>query len=323
MNNNRYFDRIDYIENIDILSEMVCKEYKLGNFKDTKIIEIGYEDFNAIITSSTGKYFMKVFNNSRNDDEVKDVIERAYIARKSGIKSPKVYENPNGEIITTLEYKNSKFRIALMEYINGNSFFELNKKATDEDLIKITDLASTFGNIEYKPKFIYDSWAISSFIKEYEKKKQYLSKEHLAYIEPIYDRFKKFNYELLPKSFTHGDIILTNIMVDKNNEYWVVDYSVSNYTARLNEIVVASGDFAIIENKKIESEKRVKLMFERWAKNVKATDFERSSFELLFRVQNSMYILNPSYEIAMGNNSEENKTYLELGKFGFELEVNM
>lgn len=323
MKNSRYFDRIDYIENIDILSEMVCKEYQLGNYIDTKIIEIGYEDFNAIITSSTGKYFMKVFSNIRTDDEVKDVIERAYIAEQSGVKSPKVYKNPNGEIITELHYNTSKFRLALMEYVDGSSFFELNKKATDEDLLKIADLASKFGNINYKPKFIYDSWAISSFLNEYEKKKQYVSEEYLKYIEPIYERFKNFDYQSLPKSFTHGDIILTNIMIDKNNEYWVVDYSVSNYTARLNEIVVVSGDFAIIENQKNETEKRVKLMFERWAKNVNATEFERNSFEMLFRVQNAIYILNPSYEIAKGNDSEENRTYLELGKFGFTLDVDM
>ena len=323
MSENRFFDRIDKIEDIGILSELACKEYGLGDYLDTKIVEIGYEDFNAIITTSTGKYFMKVFRNSRDDKEVSEVIERAYVAEQSGVKSPKVLKNSNEGIITNVNYNNSKFRLAIMEYIDGSNFFELNREATTDELLKIADLASGFGNIDYKPNFIYDTWAISSFIEEFDKKKQYVSQEYLQYIQPIYDEFKAFNYSLLPKSFTHGDIILTNLMKDKEDEFWVVDFSVSNYTARLNEIAVSSSDFAVIEGKKEESEKRVKTMFERWAKNVGATDFERNAFKMLFRVQNAIDILNPSYEIAMGNDSEENKKYLELGKFGVTLDVDM
>jgi len=323
MNQNRFFERIDKIDDIGDLSKLVCKEYKLGDYINTKLIEIGYEDFNAVITTSTGKYFMKVFRNSRNDEEVKEVVERAYVAEQNGVKSPKVFKNLNENIVTNISYNNSNFRVALMEYIEGCNFFELDREATDDELLKIADLASEFGNINYKPNFIYDTWAISSFIEEFEKKKQYVSEEYLKYIQTIYERFKKFDYQSLPKSFTHGDIILTNIIKDKNDEYWIVDYSVSNYTARLNEIVVASSDFAIVEGKKQESEKRIKTMFERWAKNVKATESERNAFEMLFRIENAIYILNPSYEIAMGNDSEENRMYLELGKFGLTLNVDM
>ena len=159
--------------------------------------------------------------------------------------------------------------------------------------------------------------------EEYEKKKQYVSEEYLELIEPIYEKLKNYDYQSLPKSFTHGDIILTNVIKDKNNDFWIVDYSVSNYTVRLNEIAVSSNDFGIVENDKKESERRIKLMFERWAKNVGATEKEREAFELLFRAENAIYILNPSYQIAIGNDSDENRMYVELGKFGLTLDVNM
>ncbi len=323
MEDTRFYERIDKIEDIGILSELVCKEYNIGNYEETKLVEIGYEDFNAIITTSLGKYFMKVYNNSRTDEEVKDVIERAYVAEQNGVKAPKVYKNSHGEIVARINYKNSCFRLSLMEYIDGKNFYELGKEATDEELLKIADLASEFGNIDYKPTFIYDSWAISNFITEYEKKKNIISPEYLKYIEPIYDEFKSFDYQSLPKSFTHGDIILTNVIKDKNNDFWVVDYSVSNYTVRLNEIAVASNDFGIIDENKQESEKRIKMMLDRWAHNVSATEAERKAVQLLFRVENAIYILNPSYEIAKGNDSKENRMYLEMGKFGLTLNVEI
>ena len=37
----------------------------------------------------------------------------------------------------------------------------------------------------------------------------------------------------------------------------------------------------------------------------------------------SWAISNPSYQIAIGNDSDENRMYLELGKFGLTLDVNM
>ena len=114
-----------------------------------------------------------------------------------------------------------------------------------------------------------------------------------------------------------------NVIKDKNDKLWVVDYSVSNFGVRLNEIVVSSSNYGIIEGEKEESENRIRYMFEIWAKNVNASDVEKIAFEKLFRVQNAIYIMNPLYEIARGNNSAENRKNLEIGKLGLTLNVNM
>lgn len=38
LKNDRYYSRIDEIENINIISELVCREYNLGILKDTFVI---------------------------------------------------------------------------------------------------------------------------------------------------------------------------------------------------------------------------------------------------------------------------------------------
>ncbi len=323
MNSDRFSNRIDEIEEIGILSDLVCKEYNLGDYIDTNIIEIGYEDFNAIITASSGKYFMKVFRNSRDDAEVRNVIERAYVAEQNNVNSPKIYKNSNNDIITNINYGNSRFRLAMMEYIEGSNFFELGRKATINELKQIADLGSSLNKIEYQPNFIYDSWAITSFTEEFESKKQYISEEHLKLIQPIYDKFKGFDYSSLPKSFVHGDITQINLMKDKNQKFWIVDFSVANYIARLTEIIIICNNFAVIPGNKQESEERIKIAFEQWAKGVNATNLERKSFQMLYDVANAIYLVNPSYEIAMENDSEENRMFFELGKFGLSLDVDM
>ena len=43
------------------ISLEICKSYDLGNFKQNKIILVGYEDFNFALETSKGKYLVKVF----------------------------------------------------------------------------------------------------------------------------------------------------------------------------------------------------------------------------------------------------------------------
>lgn len=317
--NDRYYNRIDTIEDINILSKLVCEEYELGVFKDTYVIEIGYEDFNAVITTSIGKFLMKVFRNSRTDKEVEECINRSYIAFENNVKTPKIYKNSKNELISIIEYLNSRFRLCVIEYIDGNNFFELNKKPTLEELRKIVDIASNLNKINFRPNFIYDTWAITSFCNEFEKKKEYLEEKYLNIIEPIYNKFKEFDYDRLPKAFVHGDMMSTNLMLDTNDDIWVIDFSVSNYTARLNEIVVICDDIAVVPGEKEESVKRIMIAFDEWCKKVNATQFEKESFKMLFDVANAINILNPLYEIATGNDSEETKMHLNAGIFALSL----
>jgi hypothetical protein len=108
-------------------------------------------------------------------------------------------------------------------------------------------------------------------------------------------------------------------MLDKNGEIWVIDFSVSNYTARINEIAVICDDVALLVGDKKESEKRVKAAFYRWCEKVNATDFEKESFQLIYDVANAINVLLPIYEIKTGNDTEETQMHLEAGLFGLSL----
>lgn len=315
----RFFNRIDPIDNIDELSSLVCSEYNLGNLISTKVIEIGYEDFNAVIDTDTGKYLMKVFRNLRDDEEVRNCIVRTDIAGLSNVPTPKVYHNLQNELFSVLNINDSRFRVSVIEYINGQNFFDLGKKPTDKELKEIVDIASRLSKIDYHPPFIYDTWAITSFVEEFEKKEKYLSKEEIELVRPVYERFKRFDYQMLPKAYVHGDMMSTNLMKDNKDKIWLIDFSVSNYTARLNEIIVICDDVALITGDKKESERRIKMAFELWCDKVNATPFEKDSFKMLFDVANAINVMNATYEKYTGNTSEETEMHLNTGLFGLTL----
>lgn len=316
---NRFYSRVDKLDDVNELADKVCLEYNLGKRINTKVIEVGYEDFNTKLETDKGKYIMKSFRNSRSDKEAIDCIERTNIAGQNNVQTPKIYKNLKNEILTIIKIKESRFRVSVIEYINGKNFFDLKEKPNNLELDQIVDIASNLSNIDYKPTFTYDTWAITSFCNEYEKKRELFNEQIKAIIDPIYKEFKNFDYDLLPKAFVHGDIMSTNLLKDINNKIWLIDFSVSNYTARINEIIVICDDLALIMGNKEESIKRIKYVFEKWCMKVNATEFEKDSFDLLFRVANAINIMNSTYEQLNGNDSEETKMHFDVGIFGLDL----
>ncbi len=58
--------RIGINTKLDNISKEICNIYKLGDFISNDLITIGYEDYNYVLTTSKGRYCVKIFNKERN-----------------------------------------------------------------------------------------------------------------------------------------------------------------------------------------------------------------------------------------------------------------
>ncbi len=89
----------------------------------------------------------------------------------------------------------------------------------ESDVIKeLANQTAMINNLDVKPNFIYDSWAIINFIEEYNKKREYLSDEYKNEFDKLVEELKNIDFEQLPKAFVHGDIISTNVMLDEDKK---------------------------------------------------------------------------------------------------------
>ena len=155
--------------------------------------------------------------------------------------------------------------------------------------------------------FIYDKWAIINFVKEFQNKKQYLNGNDYKKLEELYNRFLQVDIEKLPKAFVHGDIISTNVMKDKNNKLWIIDFAVSNYVPRIIDLAVSSCNLCLDTENKENTKKKVKMILEEYQKYNKLTDYELEQFPLFFDIANAMGILQISHLNTLGELSEEDK----------------
>ena len=62
------FERIGYKGRLEEISHAVCSGFSLEGFTSNDLILIGYEDFNFALETTKGRYFVKIFANSKSDE---------------------------------------------------------------------------------------------------------------------------------------------------------------------------------------------------------------------------------------------------------------
>ena len=70
-----FYERIKNIKDLRKLSEEISKVYDLGQIIGYKHIAVGYEDFNMVIETEKGKYFVKILNKSRPTEEKERLVK--------------------------------------------------------------------------------------------------------------------------------------------------------------------------------------------------------------------------------------------------------
>lgn len=305
-----FYERINLNTKLEDISKLLCKKYELGEYVSDELILIGYEDFNYILTTSTGKYCVKIFNKERTDNDVNNYIDRIELASKLDINTPKVYK-VNGECLQSIEINDNQYRLCVFEYIDGKSFYDLNEIPTDSEIKEIIKQMVKIHNTKLTSDFIYDKWTITNFIKEYKDKKNSLSDTYLVVFDKLVSRLEKVDFTKLPCSFVHGDIISSNVMKDKTGKLWIIDFAVSNYLPRIVDLAVTSCNLCLNPEDKNKTIESTRMIINEYQKYTKLTDYELEIFPLLYDLANAMGILQISYLNSQGEASDEDRFWLD------------
>ena len=229
--------RIKLNTDLKNISERICESYNLGEFISNELITIGYEDYNYYLTTSKGKYCVKIFSKIRTEEDIKNYLDRIRAVANSEINAPKPFLIDN-DIVLSLDYEGNHYDICVFEYINGKNFFELGEKPSKDVIREIARQTAIINNLDIKPNFIYDTWAIVNFEDEYKEKRKYLSDNYKEEFDKLLTELKNIDFNKLPSAFVHGDIISTNVMIDSNSKVWIIDFAVSNYLPRIIDLAV-------------------------------------------------------------------------------------
>lgn len=308
--------RIGLNTDLKNISEQICSQYNLGGFISNELITIGYEDYNYYLTTTKGKYCVKIFNNIRTRQDIVNYLERIRVVANSQINAPKPLKI-NNDIVLELDYKKNHYDICVFEYIDGKNYFELNQKASKEIIKELAKQTAMINQLDIKPDFIYDSWAIINFEEEYKNKREYLSDKYKEEFDKLLTKFKCIDLDKLPKGFVHGDIISTNVMLDSTNKVWIIDFAVSNYLPRIIDLAVISCNMCLDNSSKENTYENIALLVSEYNKYTPLSEYELSAFRTFYKLANAMHILQTQYITKTDGDSAENKYWLNEGIVGY------
>src|SRR3989344_7362012 len=218
--------RTGYEGNFKPLLVEVCSAYDLGMYISHKVLTSGYEDFNLVLETEKGRFFTKIFADFRDLDNCKRYLKIISEVLKAGVSHPKLFSYQD-KYLFQKAVEGKDIRLCVMEFVEGESFYESKSLPLKEEIRDLVKQAAKINKIQLKPSFIYDSWSITSFPKEFEKVSNYLEKVDLDLIKPLLEEFQNTNVEELPHCLVHGDIIKTNVLTNKAGKIFIVDFSVS------------------------------------------------------------------------------------------------
>lgn len=308
--------RIGLNTDLQNISKKICESYNLGDFISNELITIGYEDYNYYLTTSSGKYCVKIFSKIRTEEDVKNYLDRIRAVANSEINAPKPLM-VNNDITLSLDYEGNHYDICMFEYINGKNYFELGEKPSKDVIKEIARQTAMINNLDLKPVFIYDTWAIVNFAKEYNQKREYLSDDYKDEFDRLLVELNNIDFTNLPKAFVHGDIISTNVMLDENEKVWIIDFAVSNYLPRIIDLAVIACNMCLDEKSKDNTYENIALLINEYNKYNQLTEYELKVFGIFYRLANAMHILQPQYIIKTDGDSDENQYWLNEGIIGY------
>ena len=313
---HKFQQRINYQGDLQPFLVKVCEKFSIGEYNSHEIVPIGYEDFNLQLTTKEGRYFVKIFASTKNKEECRrnvDIIEEAL---KSGVSHPKLFKSNQGLLC---EIVNGSLidRICLMEYIDGNIFYEQQIPPTDEEKRFIIKEAALINQMDLHPPLFYDRWAVTNLLREFRQKGKFLTGEDKKLINPLVKSFVSLNIDKLPHCFVHGDITKTNTMRSKKNEIYIFDFSVSNYYPRIQELASILCDLFFDPKHLDVFPKTYDLAVGEYQKYVQLTPDEITTLPAYVKLAHAMHILLANYlRVESGNTSSENDYYLKLGRAG-------
>jgi Ser/Thr protein kinase RdoA (MazF antagonist) len=316
-NDQSFQKRIGYLGDLAPVLSKVCTDYQIGNYLNHSIVSMGYEDLNLIVETSHHKFFVKIFAESRDDNECQRITDIFMAARYAGVGQPEIYSFNIDKFLYKTDVGENHIRLCVMQYINGKTFFELQTNPNNKESKEIIQSAAKINNINLKPSFIYDSWAIINFLKEYAQKKQYLKEDEKIIMDGLAKEFSSLSIQDLPHCFVHGDLIKTNIMRDNRDHLYILDYSVANYYPRIQELAVLLCDFLFDKDNLSDFGKVYDFTISEYQKYDKLEKIELENLPLFVKLAHAMHVLCATYEKEVkGNQTKENDYFMNLGRIG-------
>ncbi len=305
-------DRLTYTGDLTPVVEDICAAYNLGMLQDFSVIEVGYEDCNVIVDTGSERFLAKMFAKFRTPDDIRRYVEIIEKATAAGVHHPALVKTAAGEA----QYTTNGITLSLLKFVEGETFYGLGRVPDAAERQTVIEQAAKIHQIDYKPPYLLDSWAITNVRSMFERVRQFVDPEDLVLAERAVVQYEAVPTATLPYAFVHGDIIKTNTLKGSDGKIYLLDFSVANWYPRIQELAVIASSLLADEHAS-SLEERCSLIADEYNQFNPLMETERQHLPAYALAAVAMEFMGAHQEkFINGVDTTENDYWLKLGREG-------
>lgn len=305
-------DRLNYSGALDPIIERLCSAYEVGIPNRFSLVEVGYEDCNVVIETEKGKYLAKMFSKERSKQDIDRYTKIMEKVVEAGVNHPELITTTDGSTV----YQDSGITLILMRFIEGSTFFELNRTPDDEERRLVIEQAAKVNNINHKPPYLFDSWAIPNIKTMLDRVREFMKPDDLALVEQVIAQYDGIPVSDLPHTFVHGDFTKANVLKGNDGKIYILDFSVANWYPRIQELAVIAANL-LHDEVGTTLRDRCDIAADEYSRFNPLTEEERRFLYPYALAGVAMELIGAHKERYInGNDSEETQYWFNLGREG-------
>ena len=308
--------RLNYSGSLEPVVVDLCRAYKIGQPTDFSIVEVGYEDCNVIIQTSSGKYLAKIFSKVRTPQNIARYTITMQKVMKAGVNHPALLKTDKGNFVYR-DGNANEISMVLTRFVEGKTFLELDRAPNTNELRDVLEQAAKVNSIDYHPPYLFDSWAIPNIQSMFERVREFIQPGDLTLVEQAMSRYAKIPVDALPHCFVHGDFTKANIVKGDDGEIYVLDFSVSNWYPRIQELAVITANLLYDKDDSTSLHDKSKIVAKEYNKFIPLAPEEQRHFYAYTLAGVTMEFMGSHQERYInGNDTAETEYWLNLGREG-------
>lgn len=252
----------------------------------------------------------KLFTKTRTPDSIQRYAQVIQQALAAGVRHPELLQTLDGQSILTAH----GVSLILLRFVEGKTFYELGRAPTAAERRSIIEQAAKINQIEHRPPYAFDMWAVPNIGELYNSIQKFMPTEDHQLVERVLQQYKAISVDSLPHAFVHGDIIKTNVIKGDDGRLYLIDFSAANWHPRIQELAVIAAN--LLYSKEAPSlNKRCEVVAREYNEHNPLGSAEQEHLYAYALAAATMEFLGAYHEkYKEGNDSEENNYWLSLGR---------